>query len=419
MKRFAILVLLLPALSVAAQGDVAALQRAALRDNPSLAAARLKWEAAKARAGGERSLPDPMIGADWERDNTRFGDRMGVEYMLQQDLPGWGKRAARTEAARLAAEAEGFRYLEAARSLRAEVDGAWWELWARTQTVGAMGGSVEAMRQMEHAALARYESGTAMLAEVLRVQADLARMTNDWLTMRREVDVARVALNRLLNAPVETPREVPGDPADPDLPESLENLQRQARLYCCILMSYLREQEARAAAARAARAERRPDWQVRVEARQFDGSGSLDEYDTGVFLNVPWLWRGKYHAAIREAEADRAMAEAEYQDEVNKTLWEIQELYTMAEADHRLAGAYRDAIRPRLADALESTLAAYRSGQATALEVQESARALREAEIQHIRTRARFAQTAARLNAIAAPWGEFERASGLVTDDMK
>lgn len=91
----------------------------------------------------------------------------------------------------------------------------------------------------------------------------------------------------------------------------------------------------------------------------------------------------------------------------------------MAEADRRLARAYRDAVRPRLAEALESSLAAYRSGQSTALEVQESARALREAEIEHIRARARFAQTTARLDAITAPWGEFELSTGLIPDDMK
>jgi cobalt-zinc-cadmium efflux system outer membrane protein len=152
--------LMFPAAAIRAESrtpdDLAA---QALMRNPALEAARLTWEAAKARAGGERSLPDPMIGADWERDNTRFGDRMDVEYMLQQDLPGWGKRSARVEAARLEAEAEGFRYLEAARSLRGQVAVAWWELWARTKTAGAMGGSVEAMRHMEEAAISRYESG--------------------------------------------------------------------------------------------------------------------------------------------------------------------------------------------------------------------------------------------------------------------
>lgn len=399
--------------------ELSVLEEQALQNNPALESAQQKWEAARARAGGARSLPDPMIGADWERDSTRFQDRMDIEYMAQQDLPGWGKRGARTRAAQLAADAEGFRYLEAVRGLRSDVAQAWWELWARSRTVEAMSGNIDAMRQVERAALSRYESGAGQLAEVLRTQAGLARMTNDWLAMQREVDVARVALNRLVNAPLDTPREAPADPADPGLPPSLETLQRQARLYCCILMSFLREQEAKAELLRAARVDRRPDWQLRVEARQFEGSQRVDEFDTGIFMNIPWLWRGKYTAAIREADAERAMAEAELRDEINKTSLEIQELYTRAESAQQQYHAIRDAVLPRLREARDSILAAYQAGQATFLDVQEAAGSVRASEGDGYRARATFAQTVTRLDAIAAPWGDFERSTGLISDDMK
>lgn len=158
---------------------------------------------------GSRAGPRPrrglaarsMVGADWERDSTRLGDRMDIEYMVQQDLPGWGKRRARTSAAHLYAEAEGYRYLEAARALRGEVAQAWWELWARTRSVEAMAGNLETMGHMEQAALAGYKSGAGPLADLLRAQAAQARMSNDLETMEREVEVARGGLNRLVNAP--------------------------------------------------------------------------------------------------------------------------------------------------------------------------------------------------------------------------
>lgn len=418
--KIALLILALQvvcALPVRADDTIEALAAQALARNPGLEAALRKWEAALARARGESSLPDPMVGADWERDSTRLGDRTDIEYMVQQDLPGWGKRRARTSAARLFAEAEGFRYLESARALRGEVAQAWWELWARTRSVEAMAGNLETMGHMEQAALARYEAGTGQLSDVLRAQAALARMSNDLVTMQREVAVARSGLNRLVNDPPDTARALPAEPPDPVLPTSLDDLQRQGRQFCCILRAQLREVEAKAAAVQAARAEQRPDWQVRVEGRQPDGRNSIEEVDTGVFLNFPWLWRGKYVAGIRDAEAARAAAEAEYQDELNKTQWEIRELFTRAGAAQRQARTLRETILPRLREATDSSLSSYQSGQGSYLDVLDSVRSRRESELEYYRARAQFGQAVAQLDTITAPWGDAERPGGLTAPD--
>src|SRR2546430_1716526 len=55
-----------------------------------------------------------------------------------------------------------------------------------------------------------------------------------------------------------------------------------------------------------------PDPELRLEARQFNGAGGgIQEYDTGVFFGFPWVQRGKYKAAIAEAENLRESSEHE------------------------------------------------------------------------------------------------------------
>lgn len=403
----------------ATAGDVDDLVAHALRDNPEVAAAEQKWHALAARTDQATSLPDPMVGADVERSgSTDFADYMDIEYMVLQDLPGWGKRKARATVAQLDAEAEGFRYLETARSVRGRVVAAYWDLWLAQKNIGLAQEARDLMARMEQSALARYESGQSMQTDVLRLQVESARMSNEVLTMEREAGVARTALNSLLNTPPDTPRAVEGDPALPVLVESLTDLQQRARKFCCILLSFLRARDARAASLHVAKVERRPDWQVRVEARQFEETGSVDEYDTALFMNVPWIWRGKYSAMIREAQSELDMADADYEDEVNKTLLEIQELYTRTENAERAMRLNRDTLLPQARSLVASATSAYQTGQSSLLEFLEAQKTRLDIEREALRSQAEFGRSHATLSVIAAPWGEFEIATGLVTKEM-
>lgn len=414
---FACGLLLLPAVACAAD-DLETLIEASLSRNRELAAAESKWRARAAAVRGATSLPDPMIGADVERNNRTFGDYHDIEYMVQQDLPGFGKRGARRAVVELEAEAEGYRFLEVARATRSRVVQAYWDLWLAERTVEVMAQQRDLMARMAGIALARYEAGTAMQSEVLRLQVEQSRMSNEVVTMEREVHVAAAALNALLNAPPDTPRRTMVEPPLPELNVDLKRMQAQARKFCCILLSHLKNIEAKKAALRVATIERRPDFQLRVEARQFEESGGLDEYDTGVFMSLPWIWGGKYKSMRAEARADLEMAQAEFEAEVNKTLWEIQELHTRTESALRTTRLNRDEWRPRTQSLVDSVMAAYQTGRATLLEFLDAQKAHLDLQLNTYRSTADYAKNHAKLMNIAAPWGAYEISTGLVTEEM-
>ena len=377
---------------------------AALEKNPTLAAAHAKWDAAKQKAPQLRSLDDPMIGVDLERMGTTRPDKVAdAEWMASQKLPWFGKRTPKIRAAVLAAEVTGFEYLEERRRVQAGVEAAYADLWLARESVRLMAAARDVMAQAEKIARARYETGNAQQTDVLRLQVEVARMSNDVVTMDREAAVAQAALNRFLDARPDTPRATPTLEL-PALPHSLDELLARARLYCCILMARVRAVEAKRAG---------------VEARQFNGRRGIQEYDTGVFLNLPWPWRDKYKAMTAEANAEVKMAEADLAAEIAMTQLDIQEHFTKTETARRQLDLLDQTVLPQTRQLFTTTRANYETGKATMTELLEAQRAWRDLELQQARARAEFAKSFAKLNQNTAPWGDAEFATGLVTKDMK
>ncbi len=226
---------------------------AAFDQNQEVISARKAWEAAQQKARQTRSFDDPMVGVDWMRmDSTRFDDYDQTEYMISQRLPWFGKRRARTDAAGLRAEAEGFRYLETVRQVRARVRSAYWDLWAAHRALEINRKNRDLLEQLEAVARARYEAGQGLQADVLKAQVELARLENDLETFRSDFEVAQAAVNRLLSEPPDTPRLPPDVVETPPLRWTLDEALYSARLYCCTLISYLLDLQARSGGARGA-----------------------------------------------------------------------------------------------------------------------------------------------------------------------
>jgi outer membrane protein TolC len=414
MKTFLSL-LLFPAIALAE--PVESLLATAVEKNPDLAVARAKWDAAKQQAPQARALEDPMVGVTLERMGTLRPDKVtDAEWMASQKLPWPGKRAPKIRAATLAAEVTGFEYLEQRRRVQAEVESAYADLWFVRESARLMAAARDVMAQAEKVARARYETGNAMQTDALRLQVEVARMSNDVVTMQREIAVATAALNRLLAADPATARPTPTLDL-PVLPHTLDELLARARQYCCILMARLRAIEAKRAGVDAAKREGWPDVELRLAARQYrDG---LKEFDSGVGINIPWLWRGKYKAMTAEANAEVKMAEADFAAEVNMTQLDVQEHFTKTETARRQLDLLEQTILPQARQLLTATRANYETGKATMTELLEAQRALRDIELQQARARADYVKSFAKLNQNTAPWGESEFATGLVTKDMK
>jgi outer membrane protein TolC len=394
-------------------------QHIAETNNPALAAARSTWDAMRTKVAAARSLPDPMAGVDMERANTTISDYDDFEFMVSQDLPGWGKRDARARVATLEAEVAGFTYIENVRDVRRRTARAWWDLWLVENRIGIAREQTNLLASVESAIRARMQSGQGQPNDLIRAQVESSRSANNVATLIAQRDAALVRLNALVNRPTDTAVVLPKEPPLPQVAGDWATLEARARKYCCILVGAQREILARGAAVRAARIERRPDYQFRVEARQFNGGGTIDEYDTGIFVNLPWLWRGKYDAAEAEAQAARAGAESTAEQRLNETLAELREQYVMVENARRSVDLYTRDILPQADRMIANMRASYGSGMMTLRDLIDALRDVREARDAWLMACAELGSAYADLESNIQPWTEFERSTGLIPADME
>ncbi len=390
-----------------------------IKQNQNVIVAHKEWEAAQERIRVARSFDDPMVGVDFMRmDSTDFNDVDETEFMVSQRLPWLGLRRARSDAAILLADAAGFRYLEVVRNTRSEITKAYWGLWLARRKLSINEENRELLQSFAKIAEARYESGVGIQADMLKAQVALAELKSELATLRAGVAVAEGSVNRLLSLPAETEHRVPDDPELPVLRWTLDEAYHSARLFCCILMSYLLEWQAREAMVREAKLEYRPEFEFRVAARRQSGRNSINEYDTGIAINVPWLWRGKYRAGINEAEREQERAGAAFQSETDMTFLETKEAHSGATSAWQTIQLFEKSLLPQSRELVESTKAAYENGEIGFLDLIDAQRQWNNALLAEARARARYASYMADLSALAEPWQDYEIETGLISEGM-
>jgi outer membrane protein TolC len=381
--------------------------------NPKVRASYSRWQAAKAKTPQAGGYPDPMIGVDVERNSTKLNEYNDLEYMVEQPIPWPGRLGIEKEVAGLEAEAAGFEYLEARRNAEAQLVSSAWELWKLRQTIEALQENLQLTRQLEAVIRSGLEAGMSPQTDLLRVQIAVENIDNEIQTMKQSERAELARLNSLLNADPALPRSTENLPEIPALPESVEKVQAESRQFSCMLLAATLRKKARDRARESAKLESRPNLSFRVEARQFDETGTIDEIDTGIFMNVPWLWGGKYKGRRAEAEADRNMAQYDFEEVAAFVLAEIQEKYSEAESHHRAMKLYENTIVPRTRDLAASSRESYQSGKISAMELLDAQRMVQEALITWYGETAGFASANAELMSITSPWTPEEFDSGL------
>lgn len=389
----------------------------AWQTNPALIRARQQWHAAKARTIMSRSLEDPMLGIEiMRKDSLRIEDADERKLMLSQRLPWFGTRQSRLHEAERTAEAAALRLLELQRDIRTDVKTAHAYLHAAEQAAEIQRETVALLKRFEAIAIARYEAGEGLRADVLRAQVRLDTLQTDLVTREREIEVARARINRLLGAPQDTFRSSGAAPHIQRPEQSLEKILEQGRRYRFAIFAADREIEAREAALRQARLQNAPTIELRVAARQMDGRSGIQGVDTGVAINLPWLWHNTRSAEIAEAEATLEAARAAYRDTREQTDLDIKERYVAADTGWRTLQLYENTIFPRTRELVETTRAAFEAGQVSLLELIEAQKSWEDARLAYENARARYVEDTARLESWTYPWTRQEIESGLIPE---
>ena len=349
------------------------------RDNPRLAAARALGAAANARTRGVRRPPDPQLQLGLMNYTipglTPMATLGMTQLQLMQMLPLGGKLALAGRAADAQAGAAGERAADAWWTVRSQTAMAFYDLYAVDRRLEVARETLRLLRDVAATAESMYRVGSGRQADVLRAQVEIARMTEDTLRM--------LAMRRTMSARLDALSDratgsITGSPALPQFPADIPDVLWLDSVSSERPMIRAGREEVRAAdaAARLARRELLPDLQVGVQYAQrrstMPGAATADmpaerttERMGSLMLgaSIPIFARDRQLRMRDEANAMKAMAEAEVAAMRAETRAGMAQAIAELERARRLALLYRTTVLPQAEAAAASALSAYRVGQ--------------------------------------------------------
>lgn len=376
--------------------------RAAIENNAAIKAARANWERMKARIPQARAWEDPMVGVDAERSGTkRFDTYTDAEWMLSQKIPIAGKNLARGRVADAEARATLQELRRQEFDVVAKVRAAYFRLLNASAQLEVNRRNEALLSQFLEISRAKYEVGTQTQASVLIAETDLVRLEENRRDLERDLSDAQSELNVLMTRPARTPL---GQPADVSVrrtsfaagqiePLALANrpeLERAANRITA-------EQQRLTVAKR--------DWipepQLRVEARSFKGnSQAFQEYDTGIFFNVPLANWGKYRAQQQEARSGIEMTTRELENARAETLGLVRDALKKVETFGHHVELFRERLLPIARQTVEANQASYESDKVGFLDLISAQRNQRDIESTYYRHVADYRTALAELESL-------------------
>jgi len=349
-------------------GDVA---RVASERRDEVAAARARRRAADERPAIVGALDDPMLSPSLDHLPFMWGGA-DVSVTYEQQFPLSKLREHRRDAAMAAVARFRADVSRAHLDVRLEAVNAFLMLQERRRMQSLLDDQQLFARDVVAAANARYSSGVAPQSDVLRAEVEVASLAAQARALSGEVRSAEAMLNASLAIDVSQPVPplAPLDVSRPAPAASIVHSQVKTR------------PELDAARAEVARADAeilvmrdmyKPMATVRTGPAYTMAEGTGWMAMVGVSLPI---WRGKLRAGVAEAEAMKAMAQADLRAMTRMFEGEAAAALGQLEAARERHIAVTTDVLPRARMAIQPAIASYASGQLPLVSVIEAVQTL-------------------------------------------
>ncbi|MGH9531802.1 MAG: TolC family protein, partial [Terriglobales bacterium] len=380
---------------------LAELEAVAVQQSAEITLAARQAALAQSRIGAAGALEDPQfmfrgwgvpLAAPWDFNRAQN------MFMVSQPLPGWGKRAMRSDIAAQEVATAGVMLEAKRREITARVRTAYYDLLLSRDEVRLHHEQVALARQALESARIRYTVGRVPQQDVLKAQIALTKLVGHLVDFEQAGQLARAALNTLMGRLPDAPLDVVGAYQTPAALPSLADLEEIAiarRPELLAVESQIKREEL---ALKLARKAYTPDFTVSAGYMlQPTGSPQRNAYMAEFSLNLPWLNRRKHDSEISQAQSAQALRRAEYDAIRAVVLQQIQEALIRARSAKRLADLYRDTLRPQAQATFKAANAAYQTDRTDFLNLLDSQNTMLEVEYAYYRALAEFERRLAEL----------------------
>jgi len=365
---------------------------------PSLQAASLSADAARASARSAGAWPDPKLGLSLENFPVSGppAGRLGADEMtmarigLQQDVPNQARRrAARVEAAAVISEAEALRDVEA-RKVKLGAALAWIDLAYAERRLVALDQVLKSLAPIWDAQPSAVASGRARPGQAVTVVAMRATLEDQRSELTAAVARARAELTRWSGEP--GPSTAGATPTfeidDAALRAGLDNVPALAASRAGI---------ARAdAGVRVARAAKRPDLGFEVAYGRRDPMFG-DMLSAGVTVSLPLFAGSRQDPQIAARRAEAASARAQVEDARHALAAQFEADWADHVMHHDQWRRTLTVVIPAAQQRADLETASYAAGTAGLPEVLDAMAALADAKLIVLEREAMVARDAARI----------------------
>ena len=334
-------------------------------------AARARTRAGEARPAIVSALDDPMISPSLDHLPFMLGGA-DVSVTLEQQIPLSGIRRSRRAGAladidRLRAEAD-----RTTLDVGIQAATAFLMLQERRRTQALVAEQVGFARDVVTASNARYSSGTAPQSDVLRAEVEVARLDAFARALVSEVRGAEAMLNASLA--LDSDRPVP--------PLASVAFVEPVPTWAAIKAALTSRPELAVGRAEIARAEAdvqvmrdmfRPMATIRTGPAYTMAEGRGWMAMVGISLPI---WRGKLRAGVAEAQAMRAMSEADLRAMTRMIEGDAAAAVNQLQAARDRQDAFTTDVLPRARMAIDPAVAGYSAGQLPLVSVIEAVQVL-------------------------------------------
>ncbi len=324
-----------------------------------------------------RAYPDPQIGVMQMMIPTRsldLGQAEQTEVQISQMIPYPGKRGLKGQIALKGAEMIKEEYEAKKREVKTKVKSSYYNLFMVYKSMEIVSQHIELVKQLFEVAKTRYAVGKAEQQDILKSQVEIAKLYNKLIELNQKREKVEAMINMLLNRPIEStlgaPSELDVDAFKVELEElrqiALENRPELKRANLSI--------DKEKTAYLLAKKQYKPNFMV--EYKRNIRHGMPDTWGAMVMINLPWIFKKKYDAGVKETEFMVESSKNMYSAMKNMTYSEIEDNYTAAQAAYEQANVYKTSIIPLAEQTLNASRVSYETGKVNFLTLIDNQRML-------------------------------------------
>ncbi len=379
----------------------------ALRANPDLKAAELRYKAFEAKVPQAGSLPDPffkMVGSNLPIDSWSFDQTpmSGLELMLTQKIPFPGKLGLAEKTTRSLAQKTKEGYKSTKNFILSELKQNYYQLYLLQKSIEITQKNKLLIEDLARIASTKYSVGRGIQQDVLKAQVEVSKMIDKLISLEEMRKIIQAKINILLNR---NPQDSLGKASDltfQEFPYSEEKLQSLALETNPYLKGKGFFVSASQSAYDLALREYWPDFTLSASYRirdevKMDPVKGKDFVSFSAGINIPLYFWSKQKKKVQEKSLDLESSRQEYEGGENYVKLGVSKLFYSLNKFKKEVQLYQTAILPQARQSLESAKSGYQVNKVDFLTLLNNQVTLFNYEIAHHQALSSYFKTIARL----------------------